>query len=97
MVYSTYKQQRVLYFSSLVYKSTTIVSLLRSCSKLGWAFRGNAYYQLIREANKVKRLEWAQKHLQTALRNEFTDMVWTDECIVMLECHRWFCCRKNKA
>ena len=167
MVYTTYKQQRILYFSSLGYKSTTIVSLLReeeltvsksgvvrlfkyretgsigrrpgsgrptitsemlqyveeqmqlddestviqlqkllvdkehplslqtilrSRSKLGWTFRGSAYCQLIREANKVKRLEWDQKHLQTALQNEFTDVVWTT---VMLECHRRFCCRKK--
>ena len=172
MVYSTYKQQRIIYFSSLGYKSTTIVSLLReegltvsrsgvarllkkyrqtgsirrrpgsgrptkitsevlqiveeqmqlddettaiqlqkllvdkehplslqtilrSRSKLGWTFRGSAYCQLIRDVNKVKRLEWAQKNLQAALRNEFTDVVWTDECTVMLECHRRFCCRKK--
>ena len=40
---------------------------IKSRSKLGWTFRGSAYYQLIREAMKVKRLEWAQKYLQTAL------------------------------
>ena len=45
----------------------SLQTILRSRSKLGWTFRGSAYCQLIREANKVKRLEWAQKHLQTAL------------------------------
>ena len=30
MMYSTFKQQRILYFSSLVHKSTTILSLLRN-------------------------------------------------------------------
>ena len=68
----------------------SLQTILRSRSKLGWIFRGSAYCQLIREANKVKRLEWAQKHLQTVLRNEFTDVVCTDECTVMLECHRRF-------
>ena len=28
--------------------------------KLGWTCRGSAYCQLIREANKAKRLEWAE-------------------------------------
>ena len=73
----------------------SLQTILRSRSKLGWTFRGSVYCQLIREANMVKRLEWAQKHLQTALQNEFTDVVWTDECTVMLECHRRFCCRKK--
>ena len=45
----------------------SLQTILRSRSKLGWTFRGSAYCQLITEANKVKRLEWAQKHLQTAL------------------------------
>ena len=35
-------------------------TILRCRTALGWTFRGNAYCQLIREANKVKRLEWSQ-------------------------------------
>ena len=171
MVYSSYKQQRILFFSGLGYKSTSIVrvlreeglivsksavvrflkkyketeticrrpgsgrpskitpevlriveeqmqlddettavqlqkllfdnqqplslkTILRSRSKLGWTFRGSAYCQLIRQANKEKRLDWAEKNLQAALKDEFKDVIWTDECSVMLECHRRFCCRK---
>ena len=36
---------------------------LRCCAALGWTFRGSAYCQLIRQENKVKRLQWAQEHL----------------------------------
>ena len=53
---------------------------------LGWTFCGSAYCQMLREVNKVKRLEWA-------LENEgldFDDVVWTDECTVQLESHRHF-------
>ena len=60
-------------------------------TSLGWTFRGSSYCQLIREANKAKRLSWAQHHLQ----DTFDDVVWTDECSVQLETHERFCCRKN--
>ena len=63
-------------------------TILRSRAKLGWTFRGSAYCQLIRDANKVKRLEWAREHLQASQGNGFQDVVWTDECSVQLETHR---------
>ena len=66
-------------------------TILRCRSALGWTFRGSAYCQLIREANKSKRLEWAQQHRN----DEFDNVVWTDECSVQLETHKRFCCRKN--
>ena len=34
-------------------------TILRCRTALGWTLRGSAYCQLIREANKSKRLEWA--------------------------------------
>lgn len=43
--------------------SIPLRSVLRGRQTLGWTFRGSAYCQLIREANKEKRLEWAQQHL----------------------------------
>ena len=64
---------------------------LRCRSSLGWMFRGSAYCQLIRTANKLKRLQWAQQHLH----DSFENVVWTDECTVQLETHRRFCCRKR--
>ena len=43
-------------------------------SGLGWTFRGSAYCQLIRQQNKVKRLQWAQEHLSDG----FDNVIWTD-------------------
>ena len=37
-------------------------TILRCRRDLGWTFRGSSYCQLIRHANKVKRLEWAKKY-----------------------------------
>ena len=61
---------------------------------LGWTRRGTAYCQLIRAANKEKRLAWAQKHLHEATTG-FLDVIWTDECTVQMETYRRFCCRKD--
>ena len=69
-------------------------TILRCRSSLGWTFRGSAYCQLIREANKHKRLVWAQQY-GTYKDEDFEDVIWTDECTVQLETHRRFCCRKR--
>ena len=61
-----------------------------SCTSLGWTFRGSAYYQLIREVKKAKRLQWAVEHQDL----NFDDVVWTDECTIQLESYQRFCCRK---
>lgn len=60
-------------------------------SYIGWSYRGSAYCQLIREANKNKRLEFALAHLH----DDFADVIWSDETTVQLECHRRRCCRKE--
>ena len=44
--------------------SLTLSTLLRCIKSLGWMFRGSAYCQMIREANKAKRLEWATRYLE---------------------------------
>ena len=66
-------------------------TILRCRTALGWTFRGSAYCQLIREANKQKRLEWARQHLDES----FDDVIWTDESTIQLESHRRFACRKR--
>ena len=64
------------------------------CRKaLGWTFRASAYCQMIRDANKVKRLEWARAYTSEA-DTGFLDVIWTDETSIQLESHRRFCCRK---
>ena len=72
----------------------SLKTILTSRDKLGWTFRGSAYCQLIRHANKVKRLGWARDHSAEAENKRFEDVLWTDESSIMLECHRRFCCRK---
>ena len=69
----------------------SLSTILCARRKLGWTYRGSAYCQLIRQANKEKRLEWARAHLH----DNFEDVLWTDESSVQLQCHKRFCCRKK--
>ena len=66
-------------------------TILRCRTSLGWTFRGSAYCQVIRSANKTKRLEWARLHEG----DRFEDAIFTDETSIQLESHRRFCCRKK--
>ena len=66
-------------------------TILRCRKSLGWNYRGSAYCQMIRDVNKVKRLEWAKKHEN----DDFEDVIWTDESTIQMETHRRFCCRKQ--
>ena len=50
---------------------------------LGWTFRGSAYCQVIRSANKIKRLEWARLHEG----DRFEDAIFTNETSIQLESH----------
>ena len=74
----------------------SIRTVLRCRQQLGWTFRGSAYCQMIREANKGKRLEWARANIGEALNgNGFDDVIWSDESSIQLETHRRFCCHKQ--
>ena len=64
----------------------------RSRKRQGWTLQRTRYCQLIRDANKVKRLEFAQKVLET--RDTFDNVIFTDECSVSLEQFRRTCYRK---
>ena len=68
-------------------------TILRCRKSLGWTFRGSAYCQMIRQANKVKRLDWARTYAHEADAG-FLDVIFTDETSIQLESHRRFCCRK---
>lgn len=73
----------------------SLKTILASREMLGWTFRGSAYCQVIREANKQKRLDWALQYSQEAATdNGFEDVLWTDESSIQLECHRRFSYRK---
>ena len=51
---------------------------------LGWTYTTAKYCQAIRDANKIKRLDW------------FHNVIFTDESTVQLECHWRTCSRKKK-
>lgn len=70
-------------------------TILRCRRSLGWTYRGSSYCQLIRQPNKLKRLEWATQYHDEVMSDGFQDVLWTDECTVQLETHRRFCWRKN--
>lgn len=55
-------------------------------SKLGWKRSNVKYAQLVRDANKIKRVDFCRK-LQHERWN-FKDITFTDECTVQLERHK---------
>ena len=59
-------------------------TILRTRRSLGWTYRGSSYCQLIREANKSKRLQWAMEYREEAAGDGFKDVLWTDESTVQL-------------
>lgn len=59
-------------------------TIVQCRTSLGWTFRGSTYCQLIRDANKQKRLDFARKHRS----NKFANMIFTDECTIQLETQR---------
>ena len=56
----------------------SLVTILRCRSSLGWTFRGSAYCQLIRDVNKVKRLDWCKANSE----DNFENVIFTDECSI---------------
>ena len=67
-------------------------SILRSREQLGWIFQGYVYCQLIQDAIKLKRLDWAKTHVS----DKFEDVIWSDEASVQLETLRKHCYRKQE-
>lgn len=70
-------------------------TILRCRKALGWTFLGSTYCQLIREANKQARLEWARRYINE-YEDGFLDVMWSDESTVQLESHKRYCCRKKE-
>ena len=86
----------VVQFLDLLRRSGIPISLstVKRCRfSLGWTFHGTRYCQMIREPNKLKRLDFANKCL--AENENFDDVIWTDETSVQLECHHRHCFRKR--
>ena len=64
----------------------------RSRKRQGWTLQRTAYCQLIRDANKIKRLEYAQRIVESG--DTFHNVIFSDECSVSLEQYRRTCYRK---
>ena len=64
-----------------------VYAIKRARSRIGWTFRGSAYCQLIRDANKEKKLIWAWENLTAAVTDGFKNVIWTDETSIQLESH----------
>lgn len=57
----------------------------RARSELGWVFQNTRYCQIIRDTNKLARLDWAKKMLE---QNEtFDDVIFTDETTFEVDFH----------
>ena len=69
-----------------------LATLLNSKKISGWTFRVLAYCQLIRPANKIKRLKWAKENTDLQVDN----VIWTDKASIQMESYRRFCHRKKK-
>ena len=64
----------------------------RSHKEQGWTLQRTAHCQLIRAANKVKRLEFTRHVLESG--DTFYNVIFSDECSVSLEQYRRTCYRK---
>ena len=60
--------------------------------KLGWRKSGPRYCQIVREANRVKRLEFTTKCAEE--NEQFQNVVFTDESSIWLSRHSKLCFRK---
>ena len=90
--YITARQIRILLLEwpSLQISLNTIE---RTRKHLGWVATRPKYCQLVREANKVKRLNWCKESEEKG--DQFDNVIWTDECSVQLDSHRRLCFRKK--
>ena len=63
----------------------------RARKQQGWTLQWTAYCQLICDANKVKRLEFAQRVLESG--DTFNNVIFSDECSISLQAYRRTCFR----
>lgn len=69
-------------------------TIKRARKKLGWVATRPKYCQLVRDANKEKRLIWCVEQLHN--NEQFDDVIFTDECSVQLDNHSRICFRRIK-
>ena len=73
--------------------SVSVRTVRRSRWNLGWRATRPNYCQLVREANKKKRLDWCKDRLSE--NEQFGNVIFTDECSVQLDSHGRLCFRKK--
>ena len=71
----------------------SLSTVKRARKHLGWIATKPKYCQLIRDANKEKRLLWCKKMRDSG--EKFSDVIWTDECSVQLDNHGRLCFRRK--
>ena len=82
----TSRQLRTMLTNKYPELSMSLSTIVRARRELGWVVTTPKYCQLIRDANKQKRLEWCQEMINT--NEQFDDVIFTDESSVQLESHR---------
>ena len=70
-------------------KSSSMVR--RSRKQQGWTLQRTTYCQLIQDANKMKRLEFAQRVLESG--DTFHNAIFSNECSISLQSYRRTCFR----
>lgn len=71
----------------------SLSTIKRARRKVGWVCTKPHYCQLLREANKLKRVQWCQQQIDN--NEQFENIIFTDECSVQLEQHSKLCFRKK--
>ena len=72
----------------------SISTVKRQRQALGWVNTRPHYCQLIRNLNKTKRLLWCKEQLR--VNENFSNVIFSDECTIQLEHHGRLCFRKRK-
>ena len=86
---TSHKIQKKLAKRGVVVSSSTV---RRSRKQLGWTLQRTGYCQLIRDVNKTKRLEFAQRVLESG--DTFHNVIFSDESSISLQQYRRTCYRK---
>ena len=68
-------------------------TLKHARKELGWVTSTPKYCHLIRDNNKQKRLKWCKKMIDE--REDFQDVIWTNESTVMIDPYSRKCYRKE--
>ena len=74
--------------------NVSLTSIKRYRRAQGWVCTRPHYCQLIRNINKRKRVAWCEEEIKS--KDDFSDLIFSDECTVQLEQHGRICFRKKR-